>query len=85
MYSDGTMLTMSRIPELSGCCPAGCPFSARGAIGGPKNGSVIKYDGLSMAVCFGIKIPLSFATSSRTCANSTSHYLLSPLSPRLSK
>jgi len=54
MYIDCTMLTMSRIPELSECCPVGCPFRARGAIGGPKNGSVIKYDGLSIAGCLGI-------------------------------
>jgi len=66
MYKDGTMLTMSRIPELSECWPPGCPFSARGATGGPKNGSVIRYDGFIMADCFGIYIPLSLATSSLT-------------------
>ena len=72
MYMDGPVPNMSdspdapvpeRCPPDPGACP---PLTARGASGGPKNGSVIRYDGLSNAG-FGIKIPLSLAASSLTC------------------
>ena len=65
IYIDGNELNISDIPMPPGRGPASPFIVPRWDIGGPKNGSVMKYDGLSIG-SFGTKAPLSFATSSLT-------------------